>query len=324
MLFIENPSSDPYFNLAVEEYLLKHLDTDIAMIWSSKPSIIVGKHQNTLAEINLDYVRKNNIPVVRRLSGGGTVFHDPGNINFTFIRKTAREKLVDFKAHTQPIVDFLRSINIDARLEGKNDIRVSGLKVSGNAEHIFRDKVIHHGTLLFDSDLKHLNLAIKAKEEKFQSKAVKSIRSTVANISDFSGPGLSREAFVEQLKLYIKNYFPGIQSWSLSMDDMRTIEKIKIEKYLTWEWNFGYSPTFTLRNSVNIDNNALSVELTVARGVINETKMFLGESLQPISPGPDFLNKSHKPDVVEEILRKENFMGINQMNDPWVLVGLFF
>jgi lipoate---protein ligase len=324
MLLIENSSSDPYFNLAVEEYLLKHLDTNIAMIWSSRPSIIVGKHQNTLAEINLDYVRRNNIPVVRRLSGGGTVFHDPGNINFTFIRKTAKEKLVDFKAHTQPIIDFLKSLNIDARLEGKNDIRINGLKVSGNAEHVFRDKVIHHGTLLFDADIEHLNLAIKAKEDNFESKAVKSIRSTVANISTFIDPVISRDSFIDQLKKYILNYFSGIQSWTLGLDDIRAIEKIRDEKYLTWEWNFGYSPTFTLRHKGIIDDTPLFIEMTVARGIITEIDLLSDELLLSPAAKSDLTNKPHRPDVVEDVLRKHNFMEINQMEDPWDLLCLFF
>jgi lipoate---protein ligase len=325
MLFIENPSSDPYFNLALEEYLLKHFDTEIAMIWSSKSSIIVGKHQNTLGEINFDYVRKNNIPVVRRLSGGGTVFHDPGNINFTFIRKAARDKLVDFKAHTQPIVDFLRSLQIDARLEGKNDIRVNGLKVSGNAEHVFRDKVMHHGTLLFDSNIEHLNLAIKAKEGNFESKAVKSIRSTVTNISDFCGPEILRDVFVSQLKSYIQKYFGNIDLWQPGNDDIRAIQKIKDEKYITWEWNFGYSPAYTFRNSGVIDKELLFVELTVARGIVTETKLMIHESVNSFDRVEhDLLGAAHKPDVVEEILRLHNFMGINQMNDHWILLGLFF
>lgn len=325
MLFVENPSLNPYFNIAAEEYLLKHFDTEIAMIWRSKPSIIVGKHQNTLGEINLDYVRRLNIPVVRRLSGGGTVFHDPGNINFTFIRKADKEKLVDFKYHTQPIVDFLLSIGVDAMLAGKNDIRVNGLKVSGNAEHVFRNKVLHHGTLLFDAEIEQLNLAIRAKETHFESKAVKSIRSRVANISSFIDPGMQRDDFMMQLIQYLQKHFAITSSYHFNSSDVRNIEKIKAEKYTTWEWNYGYSPTYTFRNSKMIDNTLLTLELTVARGKISEVSLWLGDALQHDTILQDALkNTPHRPDAIEGILRKINFREINRHADPWILTGLFF
>lgn len=325
MLFVENTSLDPYFNIAAEEYLLKHFDTEIVMIWRSKPSIIVGKHQNTLGEINLEYVRKSNIPVVRRLSGGGTVFHDPGNINFTFIRKADKEKLVDFRYHTQPIVDFLQSIHVDAVLAGKNDIRVNGLKISGNAEHVYRNKVLHHGTLLFDADIEDLNLAIKAKESHFESKAVKSIRSRVTNISAFTGPELQRDDFMMQLIHYLKKHFDISSSYHFNPSDLRAIGKIKTEKYVSWEWNYGYSPTYAFRNSKMIDNTTLTLELTVARGKISDLSLWLNDLLQP----DPILNAAlkdtpHRPDAIEGVLREINFREINKLKDPWILVGLFF
>ena len=229
MLFVENASLDPYFNIAAEEHLLKNFESDVIMLWRSNPSVVVGKHQNTLAEINLGFVRKNNIPVIRRLSGGGTVFHDPGNINFTFIKQAEKEKLVDFKAQTAPVIEFLNNIGVDARFEGKNDLRVNGLKISGNAEHISKNKVLHHGTLLFDANLHNLSESIKSREPHFTSKAVKSVRSTVVNIASLPGVSLGREEFMEKLGDYLQGYFKNISTYQFNDDDRRNIEKLKQE-----------------------------------------------------------------------------------------------
>lgn len=325
MLFVHNPSANPYFNIASEEYLLRHFDVDIMMIWSSLPSVIVGKHQNTLAEINLEYINRNNIPVVRRLSGGGTVFHDPGNINFTFIRKSPSEKLVDFKLHTQPIIDFLQSLGVDAQRGGKNDIRVSGLKISGNAEHVHKTRVLHHGTLLFDSNLTHLEEAIKAQEDKFESKAVKSNRSVVTNISDLLKNSLSREQFIELLKDFLCGYFNLNDYYTFDDSDIRQIEKISEEKYKTWEWNFGYSPSYTLRNKGRVNGHLVETVITVHRGkithvVYNSDDEYATEShsLQVLS------GVSHKPDVMAPLLEKINFMGFRNASDPWEILRLFF
>ena len=186
MLIIQNSTTDPYFNIAVEEYLLKNFTDDCFILYQNKPSIIIGKHQNTLAEINYQYVKENNIAVVRRLSGGGTVYHDLGNLNFSFIKNSGNDKnLVDFKMYTTPIIEVLKQLGVNAEFGGHNDIQVNGFKISGNAEHIFKKRVLHHGTLLFSSDLSILNNAIKAPENRYSDKAVKSVRAVVANIKDF-------------------------------------------------------------------------------------------------------------------------------------------
>ncbi len=326
MLFVRNSSLDPWFNIAAEEYLLKHFDKEIIMLWRSNPSIIVGKHQNTLAEINLEYVRKNEIPVLRRLSGGGTVFHDPGNINFTFIKKADKENLVNFRSHTKPVIDFLQSLGVDARFEGKNDLRVNGLKISGNAEHIQKEKVLHHGTLLFDSDLEKLNEAIKAKEQNFDSKAVKSVRSTVANISRFLQTPMSREDFMEKLEKYFFRQYATLECYDFNNDDIRAINRLKEEKYVKWDWNFGWSPVYIFRNRVKFQEIDISLEMKVIKGkiefasiLINDTE--LGENELLISGLKDI---KHKPEEIAKLLAETDFYGFNRLNDPWQLLGLFF
>jgi lipoate-protein ligase A len=326
MLFVRNSSLDPWFNIAAEEYLLKHFDKEIIMLWRSSPSIIVGKHQNTLAEINLEYVRKNDIPVVRRLSGGGTVFHDPGNINFTFVKKADKENLVNFRSHTQPVIDFLQSLGVDARFEGKNDLRINGLKISGNAEHIHKEKVLHHGTLLFDSDLEKLNEAIKAKEQNFESKAVKSVRSTVANISRFLHTPMLVKDFMEKLEMFFFQKYPTLERYDFNIDDIRAINRLKEEKYVKWEWNFGWSPTYVFQNKIRFRKLDLVLEMKVNKGRIE----FAGISVNKVKLPEDdavissLIKARHNPEEIERLLAETDFLGFNSLNDPWQLLGLFF
>jgi lipoate---protein ligase len=323
MLLVENPSRDPWFNIAVEEYLLKHFEPGIVMIWSSNPSVIVGKHQNALGEINFDFVRQNNIPVIRRLSGGGTVFHDPGNINFTFIKETDKARMIDYQTHLEPVISFLHTLNLPAGPGGKNDIRVNGLKISGNAEHIYKNKVLHHGTLLFDADLTHLTHAIKAAEENFESKAVKSIRSTVVNISSLLDYNLAREDFTEMLKKYLSAYYNITDVYQFDQSDIRAIEKLSEEKYKTWEWNFGYSPSYTFRNHGSVHNVPISVELRVARGKIENAELKVnGDSADSFAKA--IVNEPHNPDRMRKLLQQQNFHHFNDLPDPWEMLRLFF
>jgi len=270
MLIIHRPQTNPYFNIAAEEYLLKTLDDDCFMLWQNEPSIIVGKHQNTLAEINYQFASQNNIPVIRRISGGGTVFHDLGNLNFSFIQKGERGKLVDFHRFIDPIIEVLNQLGVPATFEGKNDIRVKGLKISGNAEHVHKNKMLHHGTLLFSSKLDKLNHALKSNYEKFSDKAVQSVRSQVANISDFLKSSISIEEFEEKIIQYISTINDNITFYNLTDSDIKSIEKLVDEKYKTWKWNFGYSPDFKFNNNISIDNKMYNISLCVQKGIITD------------------------------------------------------
>lgn len=268
MLLIERPQTDPFFNIAAEEYLLKNVGEDCFMLWASEPSIIIGKHQNAFAEINSSYARSHHLPVIRRISGGGTVFHDPGNLNFSFIRKGEREKLVDFRKFTEPIIDYLTSLGLPAKFEGKNDIRVNGLKISGNAEHVYRDKVLHHGTLLFSAQLDRLNKAIRGQELLFADKAVKSVRSTVTNITGLLDRPLSlddfRQGIIDHMKAVSGNWNTAV----LSGTDVEAIESLAQEKYTSWEWNFGYSPRFTYEKGILLNGQTVVVTVSVKHGLI--------------------------------------------------------
>jgi lipoate-protein ligase A len=268
-LFIQHESSDPYFNLAAEEYLLHNFEENVVFLYVNQPSVVVGKHQNAFDECQIEFCRENNIQIARRLSGGGTVFHGPGNLNFCFI-KNGKEtnKLIDFKAHLDPVISFLISIGIPAEYSGRNDILVDGFKVSGNAEHVFskRKRVIHHGTLLFNADLKSLNQSIAPKSTiEFETHAVKSVRSKVKNIVDLNVLQFDFQEFKKQLGTYlIKHYKSAV--YELKKPDLEQINALVETKFGTWEWNFGYSPKF---KAVLTLNDERQVTLDVKKGVID-------------------------------------------------------
>src|SRR5690606_24904403 len=199
MLFIDNKGiTDPQINLAIEEYALKNLDINetYLLFYINEPSIIIGKNQNTIEEINTEYVEKNNIKVVRRLSGGGAVYHDLGNLNFSFITKDDGESFHNFRKFTEPVIRALKKLGVNAELSGRNDIVVEGRKISGNAQFATRGRMFSHGTLMLNSEIDNVVSALRVKKEKIESKGIKSIRSRVANISEF----LDQEITMEQFK----------------------------------------------------------------------------------------------------------------------------
>jgi lipoate-protein ligase A len=274
MLCINDHHTDPYFNLAAEEYMLKNVTDNCFMLWRNDPSVIVGCHQNSLAEINIDFIRKNNIKVVRRLTGGGAVFHDLGNLNFTFIENARNDKLIDFHKYTQPIIAVLQLLDVDARFEGRNDLVIDGRKFSGNAEHVFRNRVLHHGTLLFASELTDLSGALNVRPEKFTDKAIKSVRSRVTNIISHLKKPLDLEEFRDMVLRYMMDNYPDCTLYEYTNADIASIGKLRDEKYATWEWNFGKSPGYNMVNGIKTNGGYLEVHLDVQNGIINHVRIF--------------------------------------------------
>ncbi|MCT4603227.1 MAG: lipoate--protein ligase [Marinifilum sp.] len=268
--FISN-SNDPYFNLACEEYLLKNYDEDFFFLYINQDSLIVGKHQNTLAEINLERVNEENIPVVRRLSGGGTVYHDFGNLNYCLIKKGEKGKLVDFKAYSSPIIKTLQKLGVNAKFEGKSDLTIAGKKFSGNASHVYKNKVMQHGTMLFSSDLKRLNQLLKVNPLKFKDRGVRSIRSRVTNISDYLSSPISIAEFAGLVTQEFATAYPNSKMFSFSAIDIDQIEKLKSEKFHTWKWNYGYSPNYKFEKLCNYPSGKiLEIEMQIEKGIITD------------------------------------------------------
>ncbi|HBJ2609027.1 lipoate--protein ligase [Clostridium botulinum] len=277
MQFLVNKSTNPFFNLALEEYLLKNVDIkeDYFILWQNEPTIVIGKHQNTLKEINMNFVKDNNINVVRRNSGGGAVYHDLGNINFTFITKYDEKHLLDFKTFTNPVVYSLGKLNVKAELSGRNDILIDGRKISGNSQHIYKDRFLHHGTLLFNSELENLVKALNVDNDKILSKGIESIKSRVTNIKEHVKEDIFMEEFKEILieKIFIWNK-NSLKEYNLTNDHINDIEKLMEEKYMTWQWNYGHSPEFNYRNSKRFQGGKLEVLLNIVEGHINECKIY--------------------------------------------------
>ena len=273
MLLINNTNTNAYFNLAMEEYFLKNTNEDIFLLWQNENSIIVGKNQNTLSEINYDYVKENNIKVVRRLSGGGAVFHDLGNINFTFI-SCNDNSFSDFKKFTMPIVEALKELNVHAEFSGRNDLLIDGQKFSGNAQYNYKNKVMHHGTLLFSSEINNLSNALKVKPSKFQGKSVKSVKSRVTNISSHLDKKMTVLEFKDYLMDFINKRDENSHFYELNDKDVESINKLVEEKYSTWEWNFGYSPKYSLNNELKYPGGNVEFSLDVHDGLIKDIKFF--------------------------------------------------
>ena len=273
MLLIYNEKTNPYFNLAMEEYLLKNFDEDMFILWRNENSVIVGKNQNTLSEINLDYIKENSIPVVRRLSGGGAVFHDLGNINFTFITNN-NNSFSDFKRFTTPIIELLKTLDINAEFSGRNDLLINGFKFSGNAQYNYKNKVMHHGTLLFSSQISDLSNALKVKPLKFEGKSVKSVKARVTNINEHLKVPMDVLEFKDLVMDYLSRINVDNKYYTLSDLDINNINKLVEKKYNTWNWNFGNSPKYSLYNEIKYNGGNVEFNLNVDKGIIRDIKFF--------------------------------------------------
>jgi lipoate-protein ligase A len=280
MLYIDNERTNPYWNLALEEYLLKNSTQEFFILWRNAPSIIIGRNQNTMSEINVDYVREHSIPVVRRLTGGGAVFHDLGNLNYTFIVNDSEGSGFDFKIHTEPILEVLHSLSINAELSGRNDLTIDGKKFSGNSQYRYRGRLLHHGTLLFSSSISDISSALKVDPSKFEGKGVQSVRSRVTNISEHLKAPLPLPEFKRLITSHIQDSHREFEIYNFNEQDIASVNQLEKEKYATWGWNYGASPAYNCTNRKKFPAGSIEISMAVTGGKISDIRLcgdFFGE-----------------------------------------------
>ncbi len=295
MAFLDVKTTDPAYNLALEQYVFEHMPRDRGyfMLWQNDNAIIIGRHQNTLAEINEPYVREKGIRVVRRLSGGGAVYHDLGNLNFTYIMDAGEDNRLDMKLFCEPIANALQSLGAPAEVNGRNDILLDGMKFSGNAQYVRGGRVMHHGTIMFDSDLSVVGNALRVSEEKMQAKGVKSVRSRVTTVKPYLPQDVTLERFKELLVQELFKNAP-MQTLVLTQADLEAIETIKRERYDTWQWNYGASPAGTLLRKRRVEGcGTVEARIAADHGTITDIT-FSGDFFSAVEPetlAPRFVGK---------------------------------
>jgi lipoate-protein ligase A len=273
MKYIRNTNVNPYFNLAFEEYILNNFrDDDYVLLWQNANTIVIGKHQNTPQEVNQEVVEELGVNVVRRNTGGGAVYHDLGNINFSFISNWKLENGINYEIFLEPIIKALNSIGVEAIKEGRNDLVVAGKKISGNAQMIIKDRILHHGTLLFDSDLTIMEKVLNVSPDKIASKGIKSIRARVANIKEFLQVDMDVSQFIDLLVESFFKYSETVEM-RLTAHQLLEIETLATEKYQSWDWNYGNSPQSNYFNSVRLECGKVEISLFIDKGLIETCKI---------------------------------------------------
>lgn len=301
VLYIKN--TDPYYNLAAEEYFLKQRDEDFFLLWQNAPCVVVGRNQNTYAQINADFVRANALPVVRRLTGGGAVYHDLGNVNYSVILSNAADRFGDYPALCRPVTDALAALGADVSLSGRNDILADGKKICGNAQTMWHGRILHHGCILFSADLDRLTDALRVDPVKIQSKGIDSVRSRVTNLSSVLPSPMTADGFVRFLYDFALSS-PENSPCSLSAADEAEITRLRDGKYATFEWNYGFSKQYSFSKPTRFSGGSFTVNFNVVSDRIADLHIegdFFG-SLE-LSGLTDVLDGApYDPDTVSALL----------------------
>ena len=271
--YLETGSTSPFYNLAFEEYVLANRTSgDYLLLWQNDNTIVVGKNQNAEAEINRAFVEQHHINVVRRTTGGGAVYHDMGNLNYSFITDVGDAEQLAMQRFTTPVVKVLRDLGLDAEASGRNDILVSGKKVSGTAQRMLQGRILHHGTLLFDANPGMVAGALNVDTQKFQSKSAKSVRSRIGNIREFLKTDMEMQEFWDYLKKALTG--DGFITDTLSPDELCAVAELERTKYSTWEWNFGRSPNYNMTNKRYFEGGCVEPRVFVEKGLITDITFY--------------------------------------------------
>jgi len=268
VLLVKDGNLEPSRNIAIDAYMLNGLQQEAVRLWRNDKAVIIGRNQNAVEEIDLDFVKEHNVKVVRRLSGGGAVFHDLGNICFTFVAPYQNGEFNNYEKFTAPIRDYLRTLGVNAQLSGRNDLTVDGMKISGNAQTVSKGRIMHHGTLLFSADVNNLAGALRPKQLKIESKGIKSVRSRITNISAHLKTPMTVEQFLQGLEEYLLRHISGLEPYCFSPQDNAAIDRLVEEQFANWEWNFGHSPDCDIRHSKKFACGLVETALRLENGKI--------------------------------------------------------
>ena len=294
MIYYISKTHDTAFNIALEEYCFKQLkdEDEIFLLWINEPSIIVGKYQNTIEEINTEYTREKGIHVIRRISGGGAVYHDLNNLNYTIISNRDKgQEGFNFKEFSKPIIETLAELGVEAEFTGRNDLEIDGQKFCGNAQAYIKDRVMHHGCLLFNVDFSALGNALKVSKDKIESKGVKSVRSRVTNILPHLKTPITVEEFGDKIMEYMKKQYPDMKEYVFSKEELDYIAK-RAEVKRSWEWNYGESPEFNITRGKRFKNGKIQIFAIVENSRIKNIKFY-----------GDFFGKNEDLSEIENLLK---------------------
>lgn len=276
MKYIVNNSHNPAYNVALEAYAFRELlaEDELFILWINEPTIVIGKHQNAIEEINKTYTDEHGIHVVRRLSGGGAVYHDLNNLNYTIISNKSQEGAFDFKTFSQPVIETLADLGVTATFTGRNDLEIDGKKFCGNAQAYYKGRMMHHGCLLFDVDMTVLGNALQVSKDKIESKGVKSVRARVTNILDELPEKMTVEAFSNQLLNKMKESYPDMTEYVFSDDELKNIQALADQQFGTWDWTYGEAPEYTIKRSVRYPAGKITTYANVEKSVIKGMKLY--------------------------------------------------
>lgn len=271
--YLETGSNDPCYNLAVEQYILEHKrEGDWLMLWQNANTVVIGHNQNTAEEVNQDFIDEHRVTVVRRMTGGGAVYHDMGNLNYSFITDAGDKALQRISRFTEPVCRALGAMGVAAEASGRNDILVDGKKVSGVAQRVYQGRILHHGTLLFDSDAAMIAGTLRADPAKFASKSTKSVKSRVGNLKDYLPEGTTIQDFWNALRAELMD--EDAVTVTLTEEELSSIRTLADSKYRTWEWNYGQSPDYAFRNRRRYPGGTLEVRMDIHRGIIRQIRFY--------------------------------------------------
>lgn len=306
MKYIVNKSNNPAYNIALEAYAFRELlsEDEIFILWINEPAIIIGKHQNTIQEINKEYIDAHGIHVARRLSGGGAVYHDLNNLNYTIISNKSEEGAFDFKTFSQPVIETLADLGVKAEFTGRNDLEINGKKFCGNAQAYYKGRMMHHGCLLFDVDMTVLGDALKVSKDKIESKGIKSVRARVTNIIDELPEKITVNEFSDKILAKMKETYPDMTEYILSEDELAKIQKSADEQFGNWDWVYGKAPEYTIERNVRYPAGKINTFANVEKSVIKNIKIygdFFGikdvQDIEELLVGTRYENK----DVLEKL-----------------------